>query len=68
MTESDQSLYNAMTRRIRAMTKQEKHELVKQDKCPFEPEHLKEVPMGMFHCPVCGEMVLAGLPHHRKTL
>lgn len=21
------------------------------------------LPMGMFHCPECGEMVLAGLPH-----
>jgi hypothetical protein len=21
------------------------------------------MPIGMFHCPECGEMVLAGLPH-----
>ncbi len=20
-------------------------------------------PIGMFHCPLCGEMVLAGMPH-----
>lgn len=22
--------------------------------CPFDPEPLKDVPMGMFHCPECG--------------
>lgn len=32
-------------------------------KCTFDPEIYKDVPLGMFHCPECGEMVLAGLPH-----
>lgn len=31
-------------------------------KCPFTPETV-EGPIGMFHCPECGEMVLAGYPH-----
>ena len=31
--------------------------------CEFKPEELVNVPMGMFHCPECGEMVLAGYPH-----
>jgi predicted RNA-binding Zn-ribbon protein involved in translation (DUF1610 family) len=32
-------------------------------KCSFDPEPLKGKPIGMFHCPQCGEMILAGLPH-----
>ena len=24
---------------------------------------LKGAPIGMFHCPECGEMILAGVPH-----
>lgn len=31
--------------------------------CDFDPEPLKGVPLGMFHCPYCGEMVLAGAEH-----
>ena len=30
--------------------------------CPYEPREMKG-PIGMFHCPECGAMVLAGLPH-----
>ena len=32
-------------------------------KCSFDPMIYKDAPMGMFHCPECGEMQLAGLPH-----
>lgn len=32
-------------------------------KCPRKHEHLVDVPIGMFHCEVCGMMVLAGCPH-----
>ena len=32
-------------------------------KCPFDPSPLLGVPLGMFHCPACGEMVIAGIPH-----
>ncbi len=32
-------------------------------KCEFDPTKFKNMPLGMFHCPECGEMVLAGLPH-----
>ena len=32
-------------------------------KCPHDPQELKGEPIGMYHCPVCGEMVIAGLPH-----
>lgn len=31
--------------------------------CDFDPVPYKGQPIGMFHCPYCGEMVLAGLPH-----
>jgi hypothetical protein len=32
-------------------------------KCPFNPTIYKDKPIGMFHCPWCGEMVLAGILH-----
>ena len=31
--------------------------------CTFDPTVYAGQPIGMFHCPECGEMVLAGLPH-----
>lgn len=31
--------------------------------CPEEPERLKGAPMGQYHCPWCGCMQLAGVPH-----
>ena len=31
--------------------------------CNEKPENLLGAPTGMYHCPDCGEMVLAGLPH-----
>jgi hypothetical protein len=31
--------------------------------CPFDPTVYANVPMGMFHCEICGEMQLAGVPH-----
>lgn len=30
---------------------------------PWEPQQLVDAPMGQFHCPYCGAMVMAGLPH-----
>jgi hypothetical protein len=31
--------------------------------CTFDPRTYAGLPMGMFHCPVCGEMVIAGMAH-----
>jgi hypothetical protein len=32
--------------------------------CPYKPEEIgPDVPLGMFHCPTCSNMVIAGLPH-----
>ncbi len=28
--------------------------------CPYDPTNDQG---GMFHCPLCGEMILAGIPH-----
>jgi len=43
---------------------EEVHEaLFIRNKCPAPVELLKGVPLGMFHCEVCGSMVLAGAPH-----
>lgn len=30
---------------------------------PWEPQQLVGVPMGQYHCPYCGAMVIAGIPH-----
>lgn len=30
---------------------------------PWDPEQLKFVPLGQYHCPYCGAMVIAGVPH-----
>ena len=57
--------FNEMARRVNALSDLEIEELIKKDACPFEPEWLIGEPMGQFHCMVCGEMVLAGLPHPR---
>ena len=31
--------------------------------CSYDPRELAGKPIGMFHCPDCGEMQLAGYPH-----
>lgn len=31
--------------------------------CPEDPVALKGLPIGMYHCPACGMMVLAGIDH-----
>ena len=31
--------------------------------CNEKPEALKGAPLGMYHCPDCGAMVLAGIEH-----
>ena len=53
--------------RINNYTDEEIMELINNDKCPYEPERYTNVPIGMYHCPLCWEMVLAGMPHPRKS-
>lgn len=31
--------------------------------CPYPTQDLKDVPIGMFHCPCCGCMIIAGFTH-----
>ena len=31
--------------------------------CTEKPERLKGLPIGMYHCPECGTMLVAGYPH-----
>ncbi|MCA9366907.1 hypothetical protein KC887_01415 [Candidatus Kaiserbacteria bacterium] len=31
--------------------------------CTHDPRIYKDLPIGMYHCPECGEMVIAGLEH-----
>ncbi len=66
--ESDSIKYNEMVKKINAMSDEDLDKLLKEDECPFQPELIpKQVPIGMHHCPVCGEMVVAGIPHPRET-
>lgn len=67
MTPKNISNYKAMVARINAMSEEELEQLIANDQCPFEPEHLIGTPHGMFHCDVCGEMVVAGCPHPRQS-
>jgi hypothetical protein len=30
---------------------------------PWDPQQLTGAPMGQYHCPYCGAMVMAGIPH-----
>jgi hypothetical protein len=30
---------------------------------PWDPQQRVGAPIGMYHCPYCGAMVIAGLPH-----
>lgn len=34
---------------------------------PWDPQQRVNEPMGMYHCPYCGCMVMAGLPHTDYT-
>jgi hypothetical protein len=54
-------------RRVNALTEEELDALIAADQCPFEPERLPKAPIGMFHCYLCGEMVVAGVPHPRSV-
>ena len=38
--------------------------MVENQQCGHDPRELKGLPIGMYHCPECGEMVIAGLPHY----
>jgi hypothetical protein len=33
--------------------------------CNENPEDLHKAPIGMYHCPECGVMLIAGMPHPR---
>ena len=39
------------------------HEGRKRKPCPEQPLTLIGMPLGQYHCPVCMEMQIAGLPH-----
>ena len=48
------------------MTRQELielDELLKEGKCPHRPELYGHLPLGNYHCPICGTLVVAGIPH-----
>lgn len=30
---------------------------------PWDPQQLVGAPLGQYHCPYCGAMVMAGMPH-----
>lgn len=39
------------------------NELGEQCPWPWEPQQLAGAPIGQYHCPYCGGMVVAGIPH-----
>jgi len=68
MTAEQEKSYNIMVDKVNNMTLEDWDGLIAKDQCPYEPEHLVGVPMGMFHCPVCGDMLLAGLKHPKRNI
>jgi len=57
--------YNKIVKeKINKLTPEQIHELLHVKKeCPNPVHLLKGVPLGMFHCEICGTMVIAGIPH-----
>ena len=65
MSEENFVRMNQNAVRIDEMSPDDVERLIQAGQCPYEPEHLVGVPLGMFHCPLCGDMVLAGCQHPR---
>lgn len=40
-----------------------RNELGEECPWPWDPQQLAGAPIGQYHCPFCGAMVMAGLPH-----
>lgn len=38
-------------------------EFLRHHRCDYDPTVMTGAPIGMYHCPKCREMVVAGLPH-----
>lgn len=38
------------------------------NKCSYDPKELAGQPIGMLHCPICGQMVVAGMDHPDYSL
>lgn len=55
--------YNRQIIAINAMSEETLSDMLKAGKCPMPVEHLVGVPLGMFHCDLCGTMVCAGATH-----
>lgn len=36
--------------------------------CTYDPMEMAGMPIGMYHCPECLEMVIAGIPHPDYSL
>ncbi len=63
LSPENQSRHNECVRKINAMSDSELLAQLKSGSCPYEPEHLIGIPLGQFHCEVCGMMIVAGLTH-----
>ena len=63
MSPENQQKLEENTKYCNSLSDDQLFEMFQSGKCPREPEHLVGVPIGMFHCEVCGIMVVAGLPH-----
>jgi len=55
--------YNQRIQEISDMDPKDLDKMLREGKCPVPTELLKGVPLGMYHCELCGTMVIAGFPH-----
>ena len=62
MNETD----NQYIERVNSLSDDELTKLIESNSCPYEPQRDGKSPIGMYHCPLCGEMVLSGKKHPPK--
>lgn len=55
--------YNRLVDEVNKLSPQQLYDKLRSGECPNPVEHLLDVPLGMFHCGLCGTMVVAGCPH-----
>lgn len=63
MTQENLKKYNAKINEINNIPRDNLRKLIENGQCPYPSEFLLDVPMGMFHCPLCLDMIVAGLKH-----
>lgn len=60
---SELKVFNLLSKAINEISNEDLSAVVMVGKCPYPSQYLIGVPLGMYHCPICGLMVVAGMHH-----